>query len=97
MDNLQLWNLARAQAERIVSLYRTSAPINFDPQNGKGGSPRVPDPPAPPVPSDAANNRALRLRQERMIRAKGYESTFLTRQPKPLGEPETLLNKLLGG
>lgn len=91
-----LWQKALRQAALIVSSYRTQAPPDFDPQNGKGGHPQVPEPPAPPAPTDAANNRALRLRQQRLIHAKGYESTFLTRQ-KPLGEPETLLNKLLGG
>lgn len=94
---LDLWRKAQHQAEQIVSLYRAAAPRDFDPQNGKGGKPQVPEPPAPPAPTDAANNRALRLRQERLIHAKGYESTFLTRQQKPLGENDTLLNKLLGG
>lgn len=67
---------------------------------GKGASIKPPKAPPPPAPTDAAANKALRERMERLRRARGYESTFLTRNatsPPPLGEPSTLLNRLLGG
>lgn len=90
---------AEKMAKLVVEAYRFDAPAGFDPQCKGYSAGDPPPPPAPPAPTTAAQNQALRLRMERLRKARGYESTILTSAGGAPGlqSSGTLLSRILGG
>jgi len=64
--------------------------------SGGGGVPKV-KPPAPPAPTQAAENVAKNKILERQRLARGYSSTILGGGSGEAQRPDTLIKTLLGG